>query len=110
MLEEFKDGVWLIELAALADPELVPQTIAIEAFARLDANEDITEQAARCGGTTSGRDRLAAASKRKRRALDRDVAAARQSMGDDVFSAAWAMGCGMTMERAIEYVLEKSDA
>jgi len=28
VLEEFKDGVWLVELAAMADPTLVPQTVA----------------------------------------------------------------------------------
>ncbi len=28
VLEEFPDGVWLVELAALPDPELVPQTVA----------------------------------------------------------------------------------
>jgi MoxR-like ATPase len=28
--EEFKDGVWLAELAPLANPELVPQTVATE--------------------------------------------------------------------------------
>ncbi len=28
LLEEYPDGVWLVELAALADPALVPQTIA----------------------------------------------------------------------------------
>ncbi|MBI2200942.1 MAG: adenylate/guanylate cyclase domain-containing protein [Armatimonadetes bacterium] len=28
VLEEFSDGVWLVELAALPDPELVPQTVA----------------------------------------------------------------------------------
>ena len=28
MLEEYKEGVWLIELAALSDPALVPQTVA----------------------------------------------------------------------------------
>jgi predicted ATPase/class 3 adenylate cyclase len=28
LLEEYPDGVWLVELAALADPALVPQTVA----------------------------------------------------------------------------------
>ncbi len=28
VLEEFSDGVWLVELAALPDPELIPQTVA----------------------------------------------------------------------------------
>ncbi len=28
VLEEFKDGVWLVELAAMSDPTLVPQTVA----------------------------------------------------------------------------------
>jgi predicted ATPase/class 3 adenylate cyclase/Tfp pilus assembly protein PilF len=29
MLEEYPEGVWLVELAALADPALVPQTVAV---------------------------------------------------------------------------------
>ena len=28
VLDNYKDGVWLVELAALADPDLVPQTVA----------------------------------------------------------------------------------
>lgn len=28
ILEDFKDGVWLVELASLSDPALVPQTVA----------------------------------------------------------------------------------
>ncbi len=28
VLEEFKDGVWLVELAAISDPTFVPQTVA----------------------------------------------------------------------------------
>jgi len=28
VLEDFSDGVWLVELAALPDPELIPQTVA----------------------------------------------------------------------------------
>ncbi|MBI4278278.1 MAG: tetratricopeptide repeat protein [Armatimonadetes bacterium] len=28
LLEEFRDGVWLVELAALADPALIPQAVA----------------------------------------------------------------------------------
>jgi len=28
VLEEFKDGVWLVELAAMSDPTFVPQTVA----------------------------------------------------------------------------------
>src|SRR5919199_4600720 len=28
VLERFKDGVWLVELASLSDPDLVPQAVA----------------------------------------------------------------------------------
>ncbi len=34
VLEEYPDGVWLVELAALADPALVPQTVAAALGAR----------------------------------------------------------------------------
>ncbi len=34
VLDEFKDGVWLVELAPLSDPTLVPQTIASALGAR----------------------------------------------------------------------------
>ena len=36
--EEFSDGVWLVELAALSDPALVPQAVATAVGARESAN------------------------------------------------------------------------
>ena len=40
-----------------------------------------------------------------REEYDRDVATARQSLGEEAFSVAWAEGRVMTMEQAIEYAL-----
>lgn len=38
LIEEFADGVWLVELAALADPLLVPQTVAAAFGVREEAD------------------------------------------------------------------------
>ena len=41
VLEEYPDGVWVVELAALADPELVPQTVASALGSREVAGQPI---------------------------------------------------------------------
>jgi non-specific serine/threonine protein kinase len=42
-LEEFAGGVWLVELAALTDPMLVPQTVATTLGVREEAGREVTE-------------------------------------------------------------------
>ena len=42
LLEAFKDGIWLVELAPLADPALVPQTVAAAVGARETPGKAIT--------------------------------------------------------------------
>jgi len=41
VLEEYLDGVWLVELAALADPNLVPQTVAAALGVREEPNRPL---------------------------------------------------------------------
>src|SRR5439155_15491651 len=41
VLEEYPDGVWLVELAALADPALVPQTVAAALGVREEAGKSL---------------------------------------------------------------------
>jgi predicted ATPase/class 3 adenylate cyclase len=42
LLEEYADGVWLVELAALADPALLPQTVAAALGLREEPNRPLT--------------------------------------------------------------------
>ena len=43
LVNEYADGVWLVELASLADPELIPQTIASALGMREDSRRSILE-------------------------------------------------------------------
>src|SRR5207237_2848216 len=43
LLEEYPDGVWLAELAALADPALVPQTVAAALGVREEPGRPLTQ-------------------------------------------------------------------
>jgi predicted ATPase/DNA-binding CsgD family transcriptional regulator len=43
LVEGFEDGVWLVELASLADPSLVPQAVASTVGAREQAGRSLTE-------------------------------------------------------------------
>src|SRR5262249_47566745 len=43
VLEEYSDGVWLVELAALADPVLVPQSVASALGVREQPGRSLTE-------------------------------------------------------------------
>jgi predicted ATPase/class 3 adenylate cyclase len=43
VLEEFEEGVWLVELAALADSTLVPQTVAAALGVREEPGRPLTE-------------------------------------------------------------------
>src|SRR5260370_26286333 len=42
LLEEYADGVWLVELAPLADPALVPQTVASALGVREEPGRPLT--------------------------------------------------------------------
>jgi hypothetical protein len=42
----------------------------------------------------------------EREQYDRDVAEVREALGEEVFSAAWAKGRAMAMEKAIAYAVE----
>ncbi|MGH2593929.1 MAG: protein kinase domain-containing protein, partial [Anaerolineae bacterium] len=43
LLEAFGDGVWLVELASLSDPDLVPQTVAAVLGVREEPNHPLTK-------------------------------------------------------------------
>ena len=43
LAESFEDGVWLVELASLADPSLVPQAVASTVGAREQAGRSLIE-------------------------------------------------------------------
>jgi len=43
LLEEYADGVWLVELAALSEPALLPQTVAATMEIRGDRNRPVME-------------------------------------------------------------------
>src|SRR5262249_41728405 len=43
LLDEYAEGVWLVELAALADPALVPQTVASTLGVREEPGRALTE-------------------------------------------------------------------
>jgi predicted ATPase/class 3 adenylate cyclase len=43
LVEEYADGVWLVELAALADPGQVPQTVAAALGVREEPNRPLTQ-------------------------------------------------------------------
>jgi predicted ATPase/tRNA A-37 threonylcarbamoyl transferase component Bud32/Tfp pilus assembly protein PilF len=43
LLEDWPDGVWLVELAPLADPSLVPQTVAVTLGLKEEANRALTQ-------------------------------------------------------------------
>ena len=43
LVEEFEDGVWLVELASLADPSLVPQAVASVLGVREQPGHSLTE-------------------------------------------------------------------
>jgi predicted ATPase/DNA-binding SARP family transcriptional activator len=43
LAEEYRDGVWLVELASLSDPGLVPQTVAAAVGVRKEPGRPLTE-------------------------------------------------------------------
>ncbi len=43
LLDQYKDGVWLVELAALTEPDLVPQAIASALSVREEANRSLLQ-------------------------------------------------------------------
>jgi predicted ATPase/class 3 adenylate cyclase len=43
LLEDFPDGVWLVELAALTDPDLVPQAVATALGVREETGKALTQ-------------------------------------------------------------------
>ena len=47
VLDDFPDGVWLVELAALSDPQLVPQAVASVFGVKEDAGRPIVETLAK---------------------------------------------------------------
>jgi transcriptional regulator with XRE-family HTH domain len=79
LLDRFKDGVWLIELAPLTDPARVPQTLA----AALGLN-DMTD----------------------RDILNTLLEYLSGQLDEVTLKSAWAEGRAMTMKQAIDYALQ----
>jgi predicted ATPase/class 3 adenylate cyclase len=83
--------------------------LSLQLLASLDAKENRLEHAARLWAALEHLHEEIASplSPDKREEYDRDVAAARQVLGEERFSAAWAEGRAMTLEQAIACALEE---
>jgi transcriptional regulator with XRE-family HTH domain len=80
-------------------------------FAILAATQDQMERAARLFGAV---ETLHASihfemSAKEHAEHDQAIASARAALGEEVLAAAWAEGCMMTMEHAIDYAIEAED-
>ena len=82
---------------------------SLEAFASLAVAEgDVRKAPALWASAESVREKIGAPlPPREREQIDLEVAAVRQILGDEPFSAAWAKGRGMTLDQAIELALDR---
>jgi hypothetical protein len=82
---------------------------SLETFASLNVQEGKPEQAARLWGTAQRlREEICAPlPPNEREEYDHQVAMARQALGEETFTAAWAEGRAMTLEQTMEYALEE---
>jgi predicted ATPase len=82
---------------------------SLEEFASLSAQESRTKQAAALWGAAAAlREQIGAPlPPSDRETYERDVAQARQVMGEEAFTAAWEEGRAMTIEKAVEYALRE---
>ena len=80
---------------------------SLEAFAGLAADQENPERAARLWGAAEAlREEIGSPlAPNDREAYEREVAQARQVLGEAAFAAAWEEGRAMTMEQAVEYAL-----
>ncbi|HLK60521.1 MAG TPA: tetratricopeptide repeat protein [Chthonomonadaceae bacterium] len=82
-------------------------TTSLEIFAKLEVKEERTERAARLWGAAEQlREEMGSPLPPKNQdEYARHLTAARRTLGEEAFSAAWAEGRAMTLEQAIAYAL-----
>jgi hypothetical protein len=76
----------------------------------LAAARGLLKQTARVGGSAERlREEIGAPKPpHAREEYDREIAAARATLGEEAFAAAWGGGRGMTLEQAVAYALEEA--
>jgi tetratricopeptide (TPR) repeat protein len=89
--------------------DLANLAVIVEAVAGLAAVLGESERAARLGGAAEALRRLIGAplpGVEQRKTRDRQLAPAREALGEEAFARAWADGQAMTLEQAVEYALQ----
>jgi len=125
MVDQLADGAWLVELAPIADPALVPSTIAqalgVREFGGRPALDVVRASAVRSGFVVTEQNAPAIAEvcaldptdpdvlsdeeagiEREQALIDQAEAAARNVLGDDAFEAARAEGAALPLDEAVD--------
>jgi hypothetical protein len=90
-----------------------PIALSLRLFARLALGEEKPERAARLLGAaevlreSAGVQLKSHLPPRERERYSRDLAAARASLGEEVFASEWAAGSALALEQAVAYAMEE---